>query len=504
MKRSGKTALALALALLLALSSLPVSALPAFEKGGAAPAWTVPSGYNAHDYTKCVEFLEQTDSSGVKNGTKLSSSYDPNDPETWGSDGWSDRSFTWIGVDGELRLMKLSVIGKQLAGALDVSNCPMLDSVVCWDNRITALDVTGCGALTELYARTNLIPALDLSDNPLLEILSCGENPLSELDVSANPALWYLYCYGTDVAEIDLANNRAIRHMNLSSNALTELDVTGCPELQIFYCLGNELTELDVSGNPHLFSLYCNDNSIAELDVSNHTELTILDCYGNGMTALNIAGCTVLNDVHCGINALTELDISACPNLEYLDCTNNLLTSLDLSQSPQLLKLSCIQNPMRQLDLTACPSMALKTVSAQGSGYIGYYCEVDYYTGATSLYVFGAPEAGESFEGFYDQDGELISAGAWYSQFNSYYHYFPVVPETLSNVVAHFSGSAATPGDADGNGSVSIADAVLTLRYTMGLVGEDALELANADIDGNGSVTVADAVTILRTAMGIA
>lgn len=59
------------------------------------------------------------------------------------------------------------------------------------------------------------------------------------------------------------------------------------------------------------------------------------------------------------------------------------------------------------------------------------------------------------------------------------------------------------PGDADGNGQVAIADAVLVLRRSMSLIGESDIIFAAADVDGNGSITVADAVTVLRKAMGL-
>lgn len=43
-----------------------------------------PYGYVEHEYDQLLAFMEQTNSAGVKNGTQLSSAYDPNDPETWG------------------------------------------------------------------------------------------------------------------------------------------------------------------------------------------------------------------------------------------------------------------------------------------------------------------------------------------------------------------------------------------------------------------------------------
>ena len=58
-------------------------------------------------------------------------------------------------------------------------------------------------------------------------------------------------------------------------------------------------------------------------------------------------------------------------------------------------------------------------------------------------------------------------------------------------------------GDADGDGTVSVADALIVLRFSMGLISASALDTAAADMDGSGSVTVADALLILRKAMGI-
>ncbi|MBO4848999.1 MAG: Ig-like domain-containing protein [Clostridia bacterium] len=65
--------------------------------------------------------------------------------------------------------------------------------------------------------------------------------------------------------------------------------------------------------------------------------------------------------------------------------------------------------------------------------------------------------------------------------------------------------SAETPaaGDIDGNGSVTSSDALLLLRYTMGLAALTPEQLALADIDGNGTINSADALAILRMTMAL-
>ena len=70
-------------------------------------------------------------------------------------------------------------------------------------------------------------------------------------------------------------------------------------------------------------------------------------------------------------------------------------------------------------------------------------------------------------------------------------------------IIARFSGGL-TPGDVDGNGSVSVSDAITTLRLSMQLLDGSSLNTDAADMDGNGSITIVDAIIIMRTAIGLA
>lgn len=62
---------------------------------------------------------------------------------------------------------------------------------------------------------------------------------------------------------------------------------------------------------------------------------------------------------------------------------------------------------------------------------------------------------------------------------------------------------AGVPGDVDGSGAVSAADARLALRFAVGMQAPTSAQRTLADIDGNGSVTAADARLILRIAVGL-
>ena len=64
-------------------------------------------------------------------------------------------------------------------------------------------------------------------------------------------------------------------------------------------------------------------------------------------------------------------------------------------------------------------------------------------------------------------------------------------------------GAGATlPGDADGDGEVTVADALLVMRYAMGIISELPCP-GNADMDASGSIDISDALLIMRYAMGV-
>ncbi|MBR4636996.1 MAG: dockerin type I repeat-containing protein [Clostridia bacterium] len=59
------------------------------------------------------------------------------------------------------------------------------------------------------------------------------------------------------------------------------------------------------------------------------------------------------------------------------------------------------------------------------------------------------------------------------------------------------------PGDFDGDGEVTIADALLTMRSSMGLIGLTDQQFAAANVDGDAEITIADALMIMRASMGL-
>ncbi|MBO4562863.1 MAG: InlB B-repeat-containing protein [Clostridia bacterium] len=80
---------------------------------------------------------------------------------------------------------------------------------------------------------------------------------------------------------------------------------------------------------------------------------------------------------------------------------------------------------------------------------------------------------------------------------------FSFVTQSMDVYTIYSPEGGFLPGDADGNGEITSADALAILRYTMGTGTIPEALLPYCDVDGNGSVTSADALAVLRIAMGL-
>ena len=443
MKRKLKALAAILLVLVMLGSAMPMQ-LAAEAMTPPTTRYATPHGYNDHDYQKMVAFFEQTDENGVRNGEKLSEDYDPTDPETWWEyDGdYCRGSIEWTTVAGEYRLYEIFFGG--------IGNYALPLELVGF------LDVSGCTALTDVRCNSwgdIQLTGLDVSGCAALEVLDCDGNELTELDVSTNTGLVWLYCRR------------------------------------------NQLTELDISANTELRRLYCSGNQLTELDVSMNTELESLSCFENQLTELDVSGCAALEELDCDYNHMTELDVSANTELRRLWCSGNQLTELDVSANTELESLSCSENHLTELDLSNNPRIDIDTISAEGSGFIEVSTVWDE-NDDICYYIKAASVPGNSFCGWYAVDGTLLSTNVEINR-NDF--------DGVNDFIAKFT--ASTPGgvgDVDGDGVVRVSDAVLIMRYALGLIEFTPEQILCGDVDGDGFVKVADAVMVIRIALGLA
>ncbi|MBR5943286.1 MAG: dockerin type I repeat-containing protein, partial [Clostridia bacterium] len=126
-------------------------------------------------------------------------------------------------------------------------------------------------------------------------------------------------------------------------------------------------------------------------------------------------------------------------------------------------------------------------------------------------------EEGESYDIF---EGEV--SASWnhghvaYLNGEQYYSGRPIIKpgEYTLNVIngydeftteVHFTVTDSTPakGDIDGDGLVTVSDALHALRAAAKLIESDKKSFYAGDIDGDGEITVIDALVILRASIGL-
>lgn len=268
--------------ILTALTLLLAMALPAF----AGTLREAPSGYDAHDYGKLLEFFERESRLGGTNGEVMNPDYDPDDPSTWTGIGWTD--------GGTKKLRSFSICKYGFAGALDLTDCTALETVDCSYSSLEGVDVSGCSSLTVLLCCVNeYVTLLDIEGCDELRTLNCSGTLLESLDVSEFGELKTLDCSDCRLTELTLGDLTKLERLECGANLLAELDVSGCSALTVLNCENNELTSLDVTENRRLATLFCSDNMLTELHVYKSGVLKSLICMNNKLSEIDLVGCNL-------------------------------------------------------------------------------------------------------------------------------------------------------------------------------------------------------------------
>ncbi len=124
-----------------------------------------------------------------------------------------------MNVSGLPALERLSVSVNPGLTGLTVT-APALKTLLCSDNALTSLNVSGSASITSLTCDGNQLSALNLSRLTGLEKLFCQENRLEALDLSSQ-SLVTLYCYDNRLSALDLSGNS-----NLDSFDGTEQNIS--------------------------------------------------------------------------------------------------------------------------------------------------------------------------------------------------------------------------------------------------------------------------------------
>ncbi len=181
--------------------------------------------YDENDVTKLRAFLETEDENGVKNGEKLSSNYDPDDPSTWSelrvyTDENGDEYEDYFGVlwDSNLagektRAAFFNAEGVDVVGNADLSGLSLLYYAGFGDTCIESADFTGC---TSVY------------------MIDCaGAYRLRSLSASGCTGLECLYADGCALSELDVSGCASLADLNVEGSPLTVIDLSDCPLISL-------------------------------------------------------------------------------------------------------------------------------------------------------------------------------------------------------------------------------------------------------------------------------
>ncbi len=159
---------------------------------------------------------------------------------------------------------------------LDISKLTSLWSLSCNNNQLSVLNLDSCDAtLGELSCNDNKLTSLQLN-HPLLESLDCSGNDLSALDITKEPELMELYC---------------------SDNQISKLNLAKCPELEELDCSQNQLKTLNAAQNQKLRKINAADNELTAISVAENGKLRELDLGRNHFTYVDSAMYPTVTDL---------------------------------------------------------------------------------------------------------------------------------------------------------------------------------------------------------------
>ena len=254
----------------------------------------------------------------------------------------------------------------------DLENLEYLD---CSRNRLSSLILENTPNLKSLFCNNNnnLLKTLELHNAPVLETLHCYTNKISALDVSNLNNLKVLFAGENKIENLNVSNLIKLERLECNDNLIQNLDLSNSTKLYNFECQNNLIESLNLNNLDSLINLTCSNNNLTSLALSNQHYLQKLECYDNSISELNVEDAFSLRELRCSNNNLTELNVNNNLYLDYLDCSNNqleTLTILNITSHNIVLD----ENP--ELSMICCDNHEVVEIQSLVDG-LGYTCEVN-------------------------------------------------------------------------------------------------------------------------------
>ena len=270
---------------------------------------------------------------------------------------------------------------------LDVSQNTALQCLICYENKLTSLDLSKNTELIQLECYRNKLMCLDLNNCTKLTtttiaeqfnrkaISSLGSDQYS-IDVPAGFDLSKVSSFKVNYVDVTptLSNGKLFFTStsvpdDISYNYDSASSIAGEMNVRVDILNGVE-TEIELN-----YTNFPDGNFLATLSAIWHLPIgdtfvpervTHLNLHGDYLdfwsspgegrgTISNLQGIeffTALEELDCSYNSLTSLDVSQNAALTRLDCSDNQLPSLDVSHNTELTSLNCGYNQLTSLDVS--------------------------------------------------------------------------------------------------------------------------------------------------------
>ena len=292
-----------------------------------------------------------------------------------------------IVLQGHKRINTLVCADNKLT-AIDVSEMPSLRSLYCQNNELTTLDVAGCANLTDLNCANNKLQYVTITEktNAALETVNFSGNGMkSNTGAGASFSL----------------KTASLQYIDISNNQFASAALLTNTNIDVLKCSGNKFTgTLNLGYSPEVSVLLCSDNDISTLKLASDgmTEMRTLMADNNSLAKLDLSASALLNDLWVANNQLTSVALPAKCKLNSYSCGGNKLSSV-------------LQQDTRGYYVPLCPSWSDRNKEEYIVSFRDWLLDPD---GAKSIsYTFyHENEAGEAVE--FVKASSSNKTGDWY------------------------------------------------------------------------------------------
>ena len=211
--------------------------------------------------------------------------------------------------------------------------------------KVSALNIASNKQLQRIYIYKTLISKIDITANTNIMFFDVKENPsLTEFKIGQNSQLQFASLMFNNVSAIDVTKCPKLTNLFLTSNNLTSIDITQNPRLAEFNLAANKVTSLDISKNTRLTYLNIGYNKITQLDVTNNTLLDTFMIQGNPINTIDVSKTKYLRQFVMDNTGITSVDLAPLTMLQYFYANYSQLSTIDASSNASMIYINAVEN----------------------------------------------------------------------------------------------------------------------------------------------------------------